>query len=145
MDNHTQNRNNKKILVIISAAIVVIAAVLISGLLLTHTNANGISQPASIGIKDAKVLPKDNKCLANNVATKTQVQTQKGLGEDGGFWTSYIYDVPAGTNVDVSIATYNGNNVVTGSLAYSNQYGSYNFTATKKADEWRYTSFEGCQ
>lgn len=145
MDSHTQNRNNKKIVIFVSIAALVVAVALIAGLVLTRTDANGASEPASISIKAARALPKDNKCLANNATTKSKVQAQEGLSEDGGFWTSYIYDVPAGTNVDVSIATYNGSDSITGSLAYSDQYGSYNFIATKQADGWRYTHFANCQ
>ncbi len=143
MDDHIKNRDHKKIFV--SAGIVVVAVALIVSILLIRANANGASLPAFIGIKDARVLPQDGKCLANNATTKARTEAQQGLGENDGFWTSYIYDVPAGTNVDVNIATYNETDSVTGSLVYSNNYGSYNFTATKQANEWRYTAFTRCQ
>ncbi len=145
MDSHTQNRKSNKTVILASLAVLAVIAALVGAVLLTRTNANGASQPASIGIKAARVLPQDGTCLANNAAIKAKVHALPMLSEDGGFWTSYIYDVPAGVNVEDSIATYNGTDTVTGSLAYSDNYGSYNFTATKQANEWRYTKFARCQ
>ena len=145
MDTHTQNRNNKKIVLFTSVAAVVVVVALAIGILLIRVNANSASQPASISMKDARALPEEGTCLANDAAVKAKAQAQPVLSEDGGFWTSYIYDVPAGTNVDVNIASYNGSDIVTGSLAYSDGYGSYNFTATKQSSEWRYTRFARCQ
>ena len=116
---------------------------LLSSFLLIRTNS--ASQPVSISIEEARTLPKDSTCLANNAATKANVQSQKWLGEDDGFWTSYIYDVPAGTNVDINIATYDTKATIAGSLVYPKEYGSYNFTLTKQSEGWRYTKFDGCK
>ncbi len=142
--------------------VLAIVAALGVGILLTRTRAHDATQPASqpapqpasqpapqpaasISMKSAQTLPKTDACFANNAPTKATVQAQPTLGEDDGFWTSYIYDVPAGTSVDVSIATYDGSDTVTGSLAYSDTYGRYNFTAKKQSGEWRYTDFVGCR
>lgn len=145
MSKHIQIRNNKKLVIsaLIVAAVSIVAA--LSATIALYVNANETPQPTSIGMKDAQALPESGTCLANNPSVKTEVQAQKSLGEDDGFWTSYIYDVPAGTNVEVRIATYNGRDMITGSLAYSNQYGSYNFTASKQTDGWRYIKFTRCQ
>lgn len=147
MDNYTQiqNRKSRKRVLIVSAVLLAIIIVLIGGFLLVRKDANSASIPAFVGIKEARVLSKDDVCLANNASKKAEVQSQKGLSEDGGFWTSYIYDVPAGVNVDVNIADYNGSNTVTGSLVYSDGYGSYNFTGTKQGESWAYTQFAGCE
>jgi len=56
---------------------------------------------------------------------------------------SYLSDVPAGTNVDVKLATYSPARV-TGSDYYPAKYGTYNFTMTKDSDGWRFTSFRHC-
>ncbi len=99
----------------------------------------------SLSMKQAIALPKDGACATNNATVKKQVESQRGLGENDGLWTSQIYDVPAGTNVEVNITTYSRNDTITGSLIYPEQYGSYNFTVTKQSDEWRYTKFTGCE
>ena len=125
----------------------------------TYFQVHNASIPASIGIDRARTLSIDNACLENNAAIKAEVQKIEKLGEDAGFWTSYIYDVPAGIQVDVNITTHD-DTAVTGSLHYSDGYGSYNFTAapttvsrasakgsptaTTPADEWHYTRFARC-
>lgn len=112
---------------------------------MARAQANDIPQPTSISIEQSQSMPSTDKCLANDVVIKREVQALNGLSEDGGIWTSYIYDVPAGTKVDVNVATYNKKDIVTGSLAYDKHYGSYNFTITKQSDGWRYTQFSGCR
>lgn len=141
-----QAKSHKKIIIVASVAIV--AALVIGGAwcMWAQQQAQSSRLPASISMKKAAALPKNAACLANNETARKKAQSQPSLGEDGGFWTSYIYDVPAGTRVDVNIATINDKGaVVTGSLAYSDTYGHYNFTATKETDGWRYTQFTGCK
>ncbi len=66
--------------------------------------------------------------------------------------TASIIDVPAGTNVDSYLKTYNGSSA-TGTSVYSGKYGRYNFVAKKVADNatnnyvggWRITHFEACK
>ncbi len=55
----------------------------------------------------------------------------------------YLSDVPAGTNVDVKLATYS-QATVTGSDYYPAKYGTYNFAMTKQSDGWRFTDFKHC-
>ena len=98
----------------------------------------------AISTEQALALSSDAPCLVNDTATKTKAQSIPALSEDSGIWTEEIYDVPAGTHVDVSVASYNGTDTVKGSLLYSGQYGSYNVTLTKQNDGWRYTQFTGC-
>jgi len=65
---------------------------------------------------------------------------------------SEITNVPAGTNADVNIKTYNGS-TATGSTIYAGTYGSYNFTAKKDKSikepsnqiNWIITSFVPCK
>jgi hypothetical protein len=57
--------------------------------------------------------------------------------------TSYLADVPAGTYVDVKLASYSPTKV-TGSSNYASKYGSYNFVMTKQSDGWHFTDFKHC-
>lgn len=56
----------------------------------------------------------------------------------------YIKDLPAGTQADVVIATYEEAKKVTGHVAYNKDTGSYNFTIEAKNNIWRVTSFKAC-
>ena len=146
MKSENKNANNRKITIAASLVGVLIVAGVIGSALLIKANATGSNASYKpLSMKQALALPKDGVCLANNDTVKTTVEGQKGLGEDDGLWTSQIYDVPAGTVVDVNIASYNESDTITGSLVYLKQYGSYNFTVTKQADGWRYTQFVGCE
>lgn len=145
MTTHTQWWKNQKIL-IITGLVTTAAIVLVGSLWLMYGKADNTLLPTFIDTRQAQVLPHSDKCLVNNAALKTRAEKQKGLGEEDGLWTSYIYDVPAGTNVDVSISSYDeGKGIITGSLAYPEQYGSYNFTLTKHMDIWSYSKFTGCK
>lgn len=65
---------------------------------------------------------------------------------------SEISNVPAGTQADVNIKTYNGS-TASGSTIYAGAYGSYNFTAVKNKSirepsnqiDWTITSFVPCK
>ena len=56
---------------------------------------------------------------------------------------SYLTDVPAGTNVDVKLASYSADKV-TGSDRYPEKYGNYNFTLQKQNGSWAVTGFNRC-
>ena len=145
--NSPENTTSKKrtFLIILIAAGTLVTASIIGAIIFIRTH-NAASAPlTSISTQQARALPTDETCLANNSSIKTQVEKMDGLSEDFGPWTSHIYDVPAGTNVDVAINSYNGSDSITGSLAYSGDYGSYNFTLTKQADGRGYTRFTGCK
>jgi hypothetical protein len=64
--------------------------------------------------------------------------------------TSYITDVPAGTNAAVRVATYDGK-TMTGATLYPSPYGSYNFEAKKvnttstNEISWQVTGFTPCK
>lgn len=57
---------------------------------------------------------------------------------------SHVYDVPAGTNVDVMIASYSDEKV-TGSNLYDGDYGNYNFVLSKNNGEWAVTEYKRCE
>lgn len=133
----------KNKLIVIIGAVVIIAGGAIY-LAVQHNSAQASTGLAAINTKQALALPRDAACLANNDSIKTQVEALPQLSEQAGPWTSQIYDVPAGTNVDVNVNNYNGGDTVTGSLIYPKQYGSYNYTLTKQTDGWRFTQFAGC-
>jgi hypothetical protein len=56
---------------------------------------------------------------------------------------TYLIDVPAGTNVDVRLASYSPT-TVTGTDYYPAKYGSYNFAMTKHPNGWYFTDFLHC-
>lgn len=56
---------------------------------------------------------------------------------------TYLIDVPAGTEVDVNLASYSANRV-TGSDFYPDKFGTYNFTLQKDDGNWRVTEFKHC-
>jgi len=60
-----------------------------------------------------------------------------------------VIDIPAGTNVDIHVKTYD-KAVATGTSIYESTYGSYNFTARKvpasssDKESWAVYKFEAC-
>jgi hypothetical protein len=56
---------------------------------------------------------------------------------------TYLIDVPAGTDVDVKIATLS-NDKLTGSDHYPTKYGNYNFAMAKQSGSWVVTDFKRC-
>ena len=145
MNTEIKSANSRKLTVVLSLAGVVAIAGIIGATLFSKANAVEKYAYNPLSIKQALALPKNGTCLANNDTIKTTVEGQKGLGEDDGLWTSQIYDIPAGTVVNVNISSYNQSDTITGSLSYPKQYGSYNFSVTKQADGWRYVRFVGCE
>jgi len=139
---------NKKIIFIV---IVIIAAAITTTVFFVQKNnkpEQNNKQSGSVldvfSIAQARELPESGTCATNNSEVKTTAESQPSLGEDSGIYTGQIYDVPAGTNVDVNISSYNPDTTVGGSLLYSEGYGSYNFTLTKQGGVWRYTAFTRC-
>ncbi|HSX33037.1 MAG TPA: hypothetical protein VLF91_01735 [Candidatus Saccharimonadales bacterium] len=63
---------------------------------------------------------------------------------------SKLLTVPAGTHVDVRIATY-GSGKATGSIIYPKPYGTYNFSVSKAPAtakdraSWQLGSFDACR
>jgi len=88
----------------------------------------------------AKATPASVACLAAN----SKLNVPKNVRSDIEMRAlGYLADVPAGTNVDVRIATYS-QNTVTGSDHYPARYGTYNFAMTKESDGWHFTDFKHC-
>jgi|GEM_PF-1557002 len=147
---------NKKLLAGTIIVVIVVAGALwfaFSGHASTNDNMSNMSgmDMSNMGMpidamstKDALNLSSSGKCLANDAAIKTQVEKLDGLAEDSGKWSSEIYDVPAGTNVQVNVATYSDSDMVTGSLIYPEQYGSYNYMLMKSGGSWQFTQFTRC-
>lgn len=144
MDKAEIKKKDHKVPFILLAIGIVVITIAATAIFITQTRANQSPQLSPITKEDAKALAATERCFANDPTIKSQVVAQPHLSEDAGPWTSYIYDVPAGTNVDVNIATYTDASKITGSLAYSEPYGSYNFSIEKQGEEWRYTHFTGC-
>jgi hypothetical protein len=95
------------------------------------------------GEKVACLLTQDDSNLVIQAGESTYVANAAMTG---------IIDVPAGTNVDVHIKTYDGTNA-TGTSVYPDKYGSYNFTLKKTGNSstdtytggWLITQIKACQ
>ena len=81
-------------------------------------------------------------CLATN-STLTIPTNKRTVIEQ--LAMSHLYDVPAGTNVDVLLASYSKDQA-TGSARYPAKYGSYNFAMKKQTNgDWQFTKFDRCR
>jgi hypothetical protein len=93
-------------------------------------------------------------CLTKNASAEAAVRKDDSL--IGGKYSAFdlattmgIDTIPAGTNVDAPVHSYNGK-TVTGSIAYPPKYGSYNFvivpsSKAKPYTQWTMTSLFACQ
>lgn len=138
----------KKNIVIIAATLLVLAAVAAyvftrPGTASDEPAANQKSDPliTSNYYAEAKKTTSAGACLEED--------TQVSITPDERTNVEYasmihLHDVPAGTNVDIKIATYSETEV-TGSDRYPDEYGSYNFTMTKKDSDWSVTTFQRCE
>jgi hypothetical protein len=143
MKNSTSN--NKKVILAAGIAGLVLVCVILFNILSGSNQykpttlskvPHAVQPPVCIQTKeneDLSVKKEDENFLGNMVA-------------------SSIIDVPAGTNVDAYLSSYNGTNA-TGTAVYSDKFGSYNFTAKKASNGsndsylggWKITHFEACK
>jgi hypothetical protein len=118
------------------SALVVAAVVAVGGVVYTKTRPGATPEywaKAKATRKVAACLPANSHLsVPDNVRSDIEMRA-----------ISYLIDVPAGTNVDVKLATYTAN-TVTGSDYYPAKYGNYNFAMVKQSDGWHFTSFEHC-
>lgn len=127
---------------------VVVLAVGFTVFMLTHRPPKYTN--GDISVHQARALALDSKpCAQANGALKMTALERNDI-EMGAIL--HIVDVPAGTNVDVRIASADGRNA-SGSARYPGSYGSYNFTLTKDRGlkpgvapsvSWQVTSFKPC-
>jgi hypothetical protein len=89
--------------------------------------------------KEAKATEAKVACLGSNASLDIPTNTVSAIEMQA---MSYLVDVPAGTNVDVHIASYSANKT-TGSLRYPDTYGNYNFSMTRQGD-WQFDDFVRC-
>jgi len=103
-------------------------------------------------LSDVQRTLKDNSptCLKSSKTVSIPASDEHGLETAV---VSAIIDVPAGTNVDVRVATITATKA-TGSSKYAGTYGTYNYVAEKVADSpssdqspniWKVTSFVACK
>ncbi len=115
----------------------VVVAGLVGGFFLLRTEA-----PVSHDVLAAskKAAP---ACLVDNTALSINADDQSGIET---VVLGRLTHVPAGTNVDIYYATYDGK-TVNGSAIYPGSYGTYNFTVKKaaSASDWQLTAFDSCK
>ena len=149
-----------KLSLLLTALIIIVVAVGVIIAIQPIANKDlSVTQPIPVGstLSVAKthsgrgVLP---ACLTNSNAAETNVRADDYLinGKDSAFdlaTTMGIIDVPAGTQVDAFVHSYDGKNV-TGSIKYAKNYGTYNFrivpnTTSKPYQQWNMTSLIACR
>lgn len=102
-----------------------------------------LAQVQNVSEKATCLLKQDDSSLVIPTAESTYITNAAMTG---------IIDVPAGTNVDVHIETYDGTNA-TGTSVYPDKYGSYNFTVKKTGNDstdtytggWLITEIKACR
>lgn len=122
---------------IISACVITLAAIAGGAYALTRTS----NAPTPHFWAKAKATPATVACLAANSKLTVPKGARTAIEQNA---LIYLSDVPAGTNVDVQLASYTGTSV-TGSDRYPSKYGSYNFAMTKEGDGWHFTDFKHCR
>jgi hypothetical protein len=128
----------------IGIGILIVALVSVTAYFASRSATAPSSQQARYSISAAKAMsmPITEKCLAKNDALTISASDRQIVERVA---MSHLFDIPAGTNVDVLLATYSQQQV-TGSDRYPAKYGNYNFTLAKQANgDWQFTKFEHCR
>lgn len=131
----------KRNIILVGTAL--LAVILVGTTVYIHLQPAATAKSLSYGMMyaDAKRMPLATKCLEKN-STLTISAGDRSTVEQVAML--HLYDVPAGTNVDVLIASYTKDQV-TGSEHYPAKYGSYSFTMHKQSNgDWHFTKFEHC-
>lgn len=135
---------NKNILVIVGVSVVVVGVVLAFVLFRNDQyNPTTLAKVPKSATPPACLQRSNNPNLLVNAEDKTFIDNTI---------VSSIIDVPAGTNVDIYLKSYDGTRA-SGTGVYSGKYGSYNFTAKKTSSNagddyvggWELEKFEVCK
>lgn len=81
------------------------------------------------------------KCLGGDTAIDLPAEERTDIEYTS---MSHVYDIPAGTELDVNIASYS-DDTVTGSNLYEGDYGNYNFVLSKQNGNWAVTEYKRCE
>ena len=146
------NTRNKRTLIVAGGIFGALAIGLVATMLL-NTGSTPI-QPGST-IEQAKEQSRGNKaaCLVNDEqvenlvrADDNHVYLEKEFSMFDFTVVSGIIDVPAGTQVDVTINSYS-DGIATGSALYDGDYGDYNYSVKYlgQPSEWELVSLVGCE
>lgn len=140
-------KENKSKMVLIGGLITLLAAS--GGVLIMNKPGNAIGPWSSY--EEVKKQPNDKKekCLADNPQAAEAVNKDDAWdGEWSEFETEVsqgFRDVPAGTNYDTTVNSYDGK-MAKGAILYDGEYGTYNYTVNKLsgAGEWKFVSMVAC-
>lgn len=145
----------KPYLVLIISAIIVIVVIIVGVVLLqqstTQTSSQAQTQSSlSFTFSDLQANYPQNPAACLATAEQSDVAVDQATKNDIDMTlASTIIDIPAGTNVDVYLKTFD-KTVATGTIVYESTYGSYNFTAKKtdsrdaQSASWIVTKFAAC-
>lgn len=137
---------NKRTLLSAAAGLVLVVAV---GAVLYMASRDSPEPPAKDMAVDmttpttyakAKAVATAGKCLEKDPSITLPADVLEDIELSA---VSHLIDVPAGTEVDVQLASYDGKKVA-GSDRYPEAYGSYNFIMEKQSAGWVITSFKHC-
>lgn len=145
----------KTTILAVCTGLIVVVALSVAVLALTKSkNAQATAFPVGSSLAIARAHSKGTlpACLSKNPAADAAVRKDDSLlGKESAFdeqATRGIDNVPAGTNVDVSVHSYDGK-TATGTAVYPTQYGSYNVTIAHtshaKSYQWNMTSLIACR
>lgn len=145
---------NKKYLLVLLVIILVAAGIIILmkiGDNSTPSSAGQVQEstrPEQLSLKfsdmQANYPANPDQCLATSVDPSLKLDAGDQMAIESAVGMTVI-DMPAGTNFDTYVKTYN-ETVATGTTVYESTYGSYNFTAEKAGQStWLVTTFVACK
>lgn len=92
--------------------------------------------------EEARATPTNGvKCLEENSLVDLTTEERTDIEYKS---MAHLFDIPAGTNLDVKIATYSADEV-TGSNQYEGDYGNYNFVLSRQNKDWVITEYLRCE
>jgi hypothetical protein len=133
----------KKYMFLLFAAAALVMAVAV---FIWASQDKGVSHPSTVA--EAKQDKPENACVSENKSLAIEPKDREDIEMAAAM---QLIDVPAGTQTEVSVATYDAEKgTATGSELYPGSYGTYNFTAKKKAAAeggitWEITTFDACK
>lgn len=141
-----EHMKKKLLIVFLALGIVIISVIAVVLFINRDTSFTGTT------LSDIQKTLKDDSpaCLKSSKTVSIPAKDEHGLETAV---VSAIIDVPAGTNVDVRVASITATKA-TGSSKYDGNYGTYNYVAEKVADVssndqspsiWKVTSFVACK
>lgn len=128
----------------VKVIIVIIVAMLgIAATVFVIQNRSGVFTPRTLAEVKAQASGTPSTCSDTSGTSKLSVPDEDQTGIFNAVVSS-IVDIPAGTQADVHVTTYDGIGAA-GVIVYGGDYGDFNFSAVKQSNAWQVTTFEVCK